>query len=281
MTTQKSINNTNYWVYNDNTNLPVIIMIHGFRGTHHGLDLIAQNLDGYKIIVPDLPGFGTSKPMEHGHSLENYVEWLKEFINGLNLKEPPFLLGHSFGSIVVSSYASNYPTTISQLILVNPIGAPALKGPKAIMSQLSAFYYWLGCKMPEKLATKWLSSKSVIMIMSITMAKTNDKKLRKFIHSQHLTHFNSFSNRKSVTEAFHTSIHNNVRDSAPKVASQTLIIAGDIDDITPLKKQHELKELFPDAKIEVITNVGHLTHYEKPLEIAKIIKQFTKKPLKN
>ena len=268
-------NNTKYWIYNDNPKLPTIVMIHGFRGTHHGLNLIAEKLDGYRVIVPDLPGFGETRPLRGNHSLENYVKWLHDFINDLKLSEPPILLGHSFGSIVTSRYTSKFPETIKKLIIVNPIGAPALSGPKAIMSQMSVLYYWLGRKLPEKLATKWLSSKSVIMIMSITMAKTRDKKTRKFIHSQHLTHFNSFTNRRSVTEAFHTSIHHNVRESAPDVKVSALIIAGDHDDITPLHKQHELAKLFPDAKIDVIKNVGHLTHYEKPNEVADAIKKFT------
>lgn len=274
MSLRHSQNNTNYWVYKDDTKLPVIIMIHGFRGTHHGLDLIAKQLDEYQVIVPDLPGFGESKPFDGTHSLENYVKWLSKFIVDLKLLTPPILLGHSFGSIIASRYASENPQTISQLILVNPIGAPATKGPKKLMTQLALIYYWLGIKLPESLAKRLLSLKSVIMIMSITMAKTKDKTLRKFIHNQHLTHFNSFSSRKSVTEAFKTSVQHNVSDVAGKITNQTLLIAGDRDDITPVSKQRQLAKVFPNAKLRIIKNVGHLTHYEKPTEVVDAIKKF-------
>lgn len=268
-------NNTIYYVYNDNPKLPTIIMIHGFRGTHHGLDLIAKQLDQYRVIVPDLPGFGESKPLEIDHSIENYVIWLKTFITDLKLPTTPILLGHSFGSIITSDYASKYPNTIKKLILVNPIGAPATSGPKAIMTQLALAYYWLGVKLPEPIAKPLLSSKLVIMAMSITMAKTKDKDLRKYIHGQHLEHFNAFATRKAVTEAFKASITNNVRDSAEQVTTPTLLIVGDQDDITPLSMQQELKLMFPNAKIEVIKNVGHLTHYETPVQVANAIKKFT------
>jgi len=266
---------TVYYVYNDNSELPVIVMIHGFRGTHHGLDLIAKNLDEYKVIVPDLPGFGQSIPLEDEHSIKNYVKWLRAFITDLGLPNPPVLLGHSFGSTITAHYAGEYPETISKLILVNPIGASALKGPKAVMTQLALVYYWLGRKLPDRIATKLLSSKPIVMLMSISMAKTRDKKTRKFIHNEHLTHFSSFRSRRVVSEAFKASVTNNVRDVAHEIEVPTLLIAGDRDDITPLVKQKELAKLIKNTTLDVIQNVGHLTHYETPESVANSIKKFT------
>ena len=272
------LNNTVYYTYNDNDKLPVIIMIHGFRGTHHGLELIVKHLNGYQIIVPDLPGFGESKPLTGEHSIDNYVEWLNEFIDNLKLSKLPILLGHSFGSIITSFYAKKHPNNITKLILVNPIGASALQGRKAIMTQLSLIYYWLGRKLPEKTATKLLSAKPIVMAMSNTMAKTRDTELLQFIHNQHLTHFSKFANRKVVTEAFKASIQNSVRDVARKITVPTLLIAGDIDDITPITQQHELAKLFPNAKLEIIKSVGHLTHYETPKEVSMAIEKFSIHP---
>jgi len=262
-----------YYVYNDNPKLPVIVMIHGFRGTHHGLDLIAKNLPEYRVIVPDLPGFGESEPLTIEHSIANYVQWLDEFIAKLKLPKAPILLGHSFGSIITSHYAVDYPSAITKLILVNPIGAPALKGSKAIMTQLALVYYWLGRKLPEKIANKILSARPIVMVMSITMAKTRDKKTRKFIHNQHLMHFSSFKNRKVVTEAFKASVANDVRSVAAKISVPTLLIVGDRDDITPLIKQLELSKLFQNTTIDIIKGVGHLTHYETPDSVSNAIKK--------
>jgi pimeloyl-ACP methyl ester carboxylesterase len=107
------------------------------------------------------------------------------------------------------------------------------------------------------------------------MTKTKDKKLRKFINNQHLTHFNSFNSRSSVTEAFKASVTHNVREVAENITTPTLLIVGDSDDITSLPKQQELARMIKGSKIEVIEKVGHLTHYEKPNEVANAIKRFT------
>lgn len=254
---------------------PTIVLIHGFRGTHHGLALIAKELEtNYTCVVPDLPGFGEG-PISDSYTLEAYVEWLRGFMMAQKDKKP-ILLGHSFGSIVSAAYAARYPESIDRLILVNPIGAPALEGPRGVLSKVAVVYYWLGKKLPARLGKTWLSSKPSVMVMSNVMAKTKDKQLRRFIHDQHLQHFSSFHSADSVYEGFLTSISNSVRDTAADIPTKTLLIAGDKDDITPIEKQHELLERFQNAELVVIENVGHLTHYETPERVAEAVQAFIK-----
>lgn len=249
-------------------------MIHGFRGTHHGLLLIAKKMKGYSIVVPDLPGFGKGAKMPN-YNLENYVEWLRRFIEKHAAGRPVVLFGHSFGSIICASYAKEYPETISKLVLVNPIGAPALEGPKKTMTKLAVTYYKIGAKLPEKYAQMWLAAKPIVRVMSVTMAKTHDKGLRTYIHHQHDEYFSRFHSPQSVLEGFTTSVSHNVGDFAKKISVPTLLIAGSLDDITPLSAQYALVKKFPDGKLKVINDVGHLTHYETPERVAELTQAFT------
>lgn len=255
---------------------PTLILIHGFRGTHHGLELIAKELaQDFNCVIPDLPGFGEG-PVSDSYTLESYVEWLRGFVAAHSAEEKPHLLGHSFGSIVAAAYVAKHPETINKLVLVNPIGAPALEGPRAFLSKLAVVYYWIGKKLPAKAGKSWLSSKPSVMIMSNVMAKTKDKTLRHYIHDQHLQYFSRFHSADSVYDGFVTSVSHSVRDVAPKITAGTLLVAGDKDDITPLAKQKELQQLFPHATLVVIEDVGHLTHYETPAQVAKAVQAFIK-----
>lgn len=252
---------------------PTLIMIHGFRGTHHGLSLIARELsDDFDVKVPDLPGFASGPELKH-YSLAGYVSWLDRYINQ-NSKGKVYLLGHSFGSIICSAYCAQNKTKVAKLILVNPIGAPALEGPRWVATQMAVFYYKIGSKLPDKLANRWLSSNLIVTIMSMSLAKTKSKSLRKYIHHQHRKYFSRFRSPSSVLESFETSIHYSVKDFASAVHQPTLLIAGDKDDITSLDKQKELKAMFPDATLKVISGVGHLTHYETPEKVAELTKEF-------
>ena len=253
---------------------PTLIMIHGFRGTHHGLLLIAKKLKGFNIIIPDLPGFGRGPTLKQ-YDLESYVTWLHDFIEKQNLPAAPLLFGHSFGSIICAAYAKKYPTSIQKLILVNPIGAPALEGSNKVMTKLAVLYYKIGTKLPEKAAHKWLGSKTIVRVMSVTMAKTHDKGLRTYIHSQHDQYFSRFHSPRSVLESFTTSISHNVSEFAKDIPVDTLLIAGSLDDITPLSAQYGLVKKFPNGRLKVISNVGHLTHYETPEKVAELVQAFT------
>ncbi len=257
------------------TSKQTIIMIHGFRGTHHGLLLIANHLKGNRLVVPDLPGFGKGETLE-AYDLENYVMWLHRYMKALQLTQLPILLGHSFGSIICAAYAEKYPETIKKLVLVNPIGSPALEGPNKVMTKLAVAYYKIGAKLPEKPAYKWLSAQPIVKVMSVTMAKTRDKTLRAFIHQQHRQHFSRFHTAQSVLEGFRTSISHTVRDYARNIKTPTLLIAGSLDDITPLGDQYGLVKLFPNAQLRVINDVGHLTHYETPERVAQYVQAFIK-----
>ncbi|MBN9398157.1 hypothetical protein BGO18_01745 [Candidatus Saccharibacteria bacterium 47-87] len=253
---------------------PTLIMIHGFRGTHHGLLLIAKKLRGFTIIVPDLPGFGRGQHLKN-YDLDAYVEWLHDFIKKQKLVTPPFLFGHSFGSIVCAAYAKKYPKTIKRLVLVNPIGAPALEGPKKTMTKLAIAYYKIGAKLPQRSAHRWLSARAIVRVMSIAMVKTPDKGLRTYVHHQHDRYFSRFHSAQSVLEAFTTSVSHNVGDFAADIPVPTLLIAGSLDDITPLSAQYGLVKKFPRATLKVIDHVGHLTHYETPERVAELTQAFT------
>lgn len=262
-----------YWIYNEDQP-QTIVMIHGFRGNHHGLyDLIAM-LPNFRIVIPDLPGFGESTPMTaQKHDIAGYTMFAEQFIQKLQLNRP-ILLGHSFGSIVASSIAARSPQLIHKLILVNAIASPALKGPRIILSQGAKLYYQIGAVLPERAGRSLLSNPLMVQLTSSMLAKTKDKQLRADIHRHHLKHFSSFQNRTSLLEAFNASIAHTTLEYANDIKLPTLLIAGAIDDIAPLKGQYELERHLGNAQLVVIQDVGHLIHREGPKQAAEAIIQF-------
>ena len=122
---------THFWDYGDPAAATTIVMVHGFRGDHHGLEPVVAQLSGYRIISPDLPGFGESTPLTLvSHDIAGYSAWLGEFIAAQGLTGPVVILGHSFGSIIVSGAVAG-GLDVDRVILVNPIAAPALSGRAA------------------------------------------------------------------------------------------------------------------------------------------------------
>jgi pimeloyl-ACP methyl ester carboxylesterase len=165
------------------------------------------------------------------------------------------------------------------LILVNPIGAPALEGPKGVMTRLAVLYYALGARLPERLGTALLRNRVIVRVMSLTMAKTKDAALRRFIHDQHDTYFSLFSDRDVLRDAFVASVSHDVREFAGDIHVPTLLIAAERDDITPIEAERTLATRFDDATLVEIAHVGHLIHYETPAEAAGAIRRFLRIPV--
>ncbi|SEE52336.1 Pimeloyl-ACP methyl ester carboxylesterase [Arthrobacter alpinus] len=266
-----------YWEYAAVSAPPTrtLVMVHGFRGDHHGLERVVELLPDYRIIMADLPGFGASPAFATmKHDIAGYGAFLGAFLDALELGPDTVLLGHSFGSIVVSHFVASHPHRVFPLILVNPIAAPALEGPKGIMTKLAVFYYWASAKLPAKPGNALLRSKLIVQIMSVTMAKTRNKELLGFIHGQHHAYFSGFANRDMLLESFQASVSGTVREVASRLKLPTLLIAGAEDEIATLPNQHKLLDLLPDGQLEVIQNVGHLIHYETPEPAAAAIINF-------
>lgn len=272
---------TAFWSYGEEEAETTIVMVHGFRGDHHGLEPIVAHLGsaGYRILLPDLPGFGESTPMNIRHNIAGYASWLTQFVAEVvgTRSKRIVIVGHSFGSIIVSA-ATAGGLRADQLVLINPIAASALSGPHPILTRLAVLYYDLSARLPEKLGFALLRNKGVVRIMSVTMAKTRDTKLRRWIHQQHDQYFSVFSHRRVVLEAFEASVSHDVSQYAQSIQQPTLLIAADRDDITPLAAQEKLQNHLPHAHLVVLRGVGHLVHYEVPDEAAAAIARFLDAP---
>ncbi|GLI28900.1 alpha/beta hydrolase [Agromyces rhizosphaerae] len=264
---------TRWWDYGDPDALRTMVLVHGFRGDHHGLEPVVAQLDGVRILAPDLPGFGASGPLPGTHDIDGYAAWLREFVAHQQLTEPPVVLGHSFGSIVVAAAVAG-GLEASAVVLVNPIAAPALEGPRAVLTKAAIAYYRLAALLPERMGFALLRNRAIVRVMSMSMAKTGDRGLRRFIHGQHDRYFSVFHDRRMLLEAFRASVGSNVSDYAAEVRVPVLLVAAERDDITPLEAQHRLAELLPDSRLRVIDGVGHLIHYETPGAAAGYIRAF-------
>ncbi len=263
-----------YWVYPAKGKAKgTIVFVHGFRGSHDGLHAIIGALEDFDCIAPDLPGYGLSEPIKPKHDLPTYSIWLGEFISSLNLKSKPDVVGHSFGTLVVSAHAA-HANDMASVVLINPVSKPGLQGPRRFTSALTEFLFWVTSKMPERGSRFFIDSWPVIQFVSSVMTKSRERDLRNWVHQQHHSTMKNYANSNVMYESYHASIHHCVEEFAPKIENHTLMIAGQRDDITSAKQQLEVSMKLPDARLVVIPKVGHLVHYECSGEAAALIREF-------
>ncbi|MGH3586109.1 MAG: alpha/beta fold hydrolase, partial [Pseudonocardia sp.] len=199
---------TRLWVYGADDAPRRIVFLHGLRGDHHGLEPIVAHLDGVQVVVPDLPGFGASPPLPSDrHDVHGYAAWTRDLLAVLAPRGDAVLAGHSFGSIIATAaVAGDGAPPVRGLVLVNPIAASALAGPRRVLTGFTVLYHRIAAALPERAGTALLRNRAMTRIASVAMATTGDQALRRWIHAEHDRYFSTFADRRTLLEAFHASV---------------------------------------------------------------------------
>ena len=250
------VGSTATWTIGDGG--PRVLLIHGFRGDHHGLLGIAGAMPEVRFVIPDLPGFGKTPALTSASNLDAYGQWLVQFSHQAGQFDA--VLAHSFGTLVLANALSNQMHA-KKVLLQNPITSNPRKG---LVAKAADLYYELGSDPKSNL----LRSQLVVRGMSIALSTTIRPGLRRFIHQQHANYFSTFDNNQALYQAYQAASSSNVLDYVAGLPKALRIVAGERDVVAPLSGQKKLAEL-TSAPLRVIPKTGHLTHYETPAEVAE------------
>jgi pimeloyl-ACP methyl ester carboxylesterase len=104
--------------------LPVLFL-HGWGLGQHAYKRALKRLVqlGCRVYAPALPGFGGTPELPGDQlSFEGYARWAAAFLDAVHVREPVFLVGHSFGGGVSIKLAHDHPAKVRYLVLVNSLG---------------------------------------------------------------------------------------------------------------------------------------------------------------
>ena len=104
---------------------PVVVLLHGGSGswTHWVRNIAPLRDAGWRVLVPDLPGFGDSDLPAGCSDVDGLPLHLHESLRQLNPIGPVALVGFSFGGMAAALWLDAYPQDAQHLVLV---GAPGM-----------------------------------------------------------------------------------------------------------------------------------------------------------
>jgi pimeloyl-ACP methyl ester carboxylesterase len=98
---------------------PPVVLLHGLGDEadtwRHVIPLIKDN---FRVIAPDLPGFGRSDQAKRNYSIPFFVETVFELLDSLSIQKP-ILVGHSNGAIISQEFALDHPDRVERLLLID------------------------------------------------------------------------------------------------------------------------------------------------------------------
>ena len=235
---------TNYLTFGEGKSF---LILHGWNsGSDRWIpeaEIIAKQ--GFKVIVPDLPGFGESEKLQKPWRVNDYLVWLENFTKELNIQEF-YLLGYSFGGAVSAKMTVKYPQRVEKLFLV----ASAVirqKTTKKTFSQKIAkiikFFYFLPFyKFFRKAVYKFIIRKSDYVYTEGVMKET---------------YLNILEDDVSYKLSF--------------ISVPTVIIWGDKDQSVPIEDAHLINSKIKNSKLVIIPGADHLMHRQIPEILAEKI----------
>lgn len=235
---------TNYQVFGDGT--PFLIL-HGWGSASDRWIKEAEIIykKGFKVVIPDLPGFGKSESLARPWTVNDYVRWFEEFTKALNL-ENFHLLGYSFGGALAAKIAVKYPQRVQRLFLV----AAALIRKRTTKKNLSAkisklvkiFYFLPYYSFFRRAVYKFIIRKSDYVYTEGIMKQT-----------------------------YLNVVADDISFNLPFIRVPTIIIWGDKDQSVPIETAHFINEKIKNSKLVVIPGADHLIHKHLPEVLAEKI----------
>lgn len=101
---------------------PIVLLPHGYPASSFVYrNLMAAQSDRYRLIAPELPGFGysaTPSAQDFGYTFDAYAAFLKAFVDALDLDRYVIWL-HDYGSQFGFRLALSAPDRVAGLIIQN------------------------------------------------------------------------------------------------------------------------------------------------------------------
>lgn len=271
-----------YWQNSDfDVKKPTILMIHGFRGDHHGLLYIANDLmeleqRKHNIVLIDMPAYGKTAEFldAKNHRADHYADFLAAFLDEIKLKKPT-LLAHSFGTTVTSRFLAKYANKVNQKVIwLSPIAkAPRLWFGLGVNNALVDFINFL----PNRITHPIAGSKAFSDFISWSQATTKDQRVyENIVKKEHREYFGVFSSMDAMLANLKSSYKDSVSDAVAgltKAKKDFLIIVGTRDKLVHIEDARWLKGQV-EAQLVEISDLGHFIHYEAYDEIARQVKEF-------
>jgi len=216
------------------------LILHGWGSNSDRWVPVAEEISkkGFKVIVPDLPGFGKSDALLAPWNTNKYIDFIDQFVKELNIVDF-YLLGHSFGGALASKLAVKHVQEVKKLFLVSAACIRTKTAKKSFfrkIAKIAKLFYFLPCYgFIRKAVYKFIIRKSDYVYVEGIMKQT-------------------YLNVVVEDLSFHL----------PFIKVPTVIIWGEKDELTPLEDAHLINEKIKNSKLIVIPGVGHDLNRKQP-----------------
>ena len=231
---------------------PTLILVHGAGGARLHWPAELRRLPGATVYTLDLPGHGRSQG-QGCDTIAAYADSVAAFFHAVGI-EQAVIVGHSMGGAIAMTMALDFADHVAGLVLIGT-GARLRVAPAILEGIRNDF------DGTTELITRFAWAPEA----PSRLIKLGQRALQETGPDVLLADF-------MACDRF------DVMERLREIETPTLVIAGSVDQLTPVKYARFAAEHIHDARLVVVEGAGHMAMLERPTEVTQAIRDLLKKP---
>lgn len=240
--------------YEDVGRGPALTLVHGhpFDRSMWGPQVDHFSASGWRVITPDLRGYGDSDVVPGTTTLETFAGDIAGLLDHLAVRKT-VIGGLSMGGQVVMEFQRLFPDRVRALMFADTSAHAETEAGKGLRRGTADRLVHQGM---AQYADEVLSR----MVAPATIRHLPDV-------AQHVLGMMSGTSPAGAAAALRGRADRlDYVEMLTEIRVPTLVVVGQEDDFTPIEDARLIQEQVPDATLVVIEGAGHLPNLERPAE---------------
>jgi pimeloyl-ACP methyl ester carboxylesterase len=259
--------------YLDEGSGEVILLLHGIAGSSQTWRSVMRPLSRkFRVVAPDLLGHGDSAKPRTDYSLGALSVLVRDLLDELGISRAT-IVGHSLGGGIAMQFMYQHPDYGQRLVLIGSGGL----GPDVGLTLRLASLPGAELVLPV-IAAQRVSNAGDRVLSWLRKAGVESPRGEELWR-----HYSSLSDGPT-RQAFLRTLRSVVDHRGQAVSALSrlsvrtdfpvMAIWGERDAMIPVKHGYAVQAIRPDVRLEVLSDVGHFPHAERPAEVAELIEDF-------
>jgi pimeloyl-ACP methyl ester carboxylesterase len=252
---------------------PVILFLHGFPTSSLDWTRVLPLFDEYRVVAPDLLGFGRSDKPRIRYSYGLQAELIKALLDLLDVKR-------------VRLVAHDYAVTLAQELLVQQAkGTISFRIDRVVYLNGGVYSHLHRQRLIQRILRTPLLGSAVARRMTSATLRSSLNGLAgerdAWTEADADAHWREIASADGLARL--PQLLHYVKDrrrystiwepAMEAAADRSAFVWGPIDPVSGIHMLTEIRNRMPDAKVYELDGVGHYPHWEKPARCAAVIKQ--------
>jgi pimeloyl-ACP methyl ester carboxylesterase len=248
---------------------PTMVLIHGFASFSLVWSKVLLPLAdaGFRVIAPDLPGYGFSgKPPHLDYTIASQAAMVAGLLKQLGI-ERTVLVGSSYGGAVAATIALDHPTLVEKLVLVG-----AVTNNKPTRYMLMRLF---GSPVIGDILSPLLASSRTLLRRR--MKKVYDRHSwvldERRVQARHLP-LRTRGTHRAIIRTVRGWDADRISRDAHLISQPSLVMWGENDREVPLRDGERIHQEIPNSRLIVFRECGHIPHEEYPERFTEVVTEF-------